>query len=190
MPVQCTAGTREYACLAHRSGNVRQSAARASVSERHDGRGAGGAAAVRQVTGRMQGRGGQVRERAGHDALPMAGVIDSQSVKADAVVAAGPRSSTAASWSTDASGTSWSTPSTHCWRDGHRCGCGRSRRCPHPAGTGGCRLPSPGPGLGRRVAAPPLLPFLLSRGQLGLNTAGLLTQAIDPTPSNQLVLFQ
>lgn len=36
----------------------------------------------------------------------------------------------------------------------------------------------------------PLLPFLLGCGQLGLNTVGLLTQAIDPTPSNQLVLFQ
>ncbi|MFI1652478.1 IS5 family transposase [Streptomyces avidinii] len=34
---------------------------------------------------------GQVRERAGHDALPTAGVIDSQSVKADAVVGAGTR---------------------------------------------------------------------------------------------------
>jgi hypothetical protein len=36
----------------------------------------------------------------------------------------------------------------------------------------------------------PLLPFLLGRGQLGLNTVGLLTQAIDPTPSKELVLFQ
>ncbi|GGT84810.1 hypothetical protein GCM10010272_31830 [Streptomyces lateritius] len=34
---------------------------------------------------------GQVRERSGHDALPSAGVIDSQSVKADAVVGAGTR---------------------------------------------------------------------------------------------------
>ncbi|WP_158754544.1 transposase [Streptomyces sp. NRRL F-2580] len=34
---------------------------------------------------------GQVRERAGHDALPTAGMIDSQSVKADAVVGAGTR---------------------------------------------------------------------------------------------------
>lgn len=32
----------------------------------------------------------------------------------------------------------------------------------------------------------PLLPFLLGRGQLGLNTVGLLTQAIDPTPSKEL----
>ncbi|MFD3553466.1 hypothetical protein ACFWWA_15300 [Streptomyces goshikiensis] len=34
---------------------------------------------------------GQVRGRAGHDALPTAGVIDSQSVKTDAVVGAGIR---------------------------------------------------------------------------------------------------
>ncbi|MFE2473559.1 IS5 family transposase [Streptomyces mirabilis] len=43
---------------------------------------------VREFHDRVRG---QVRERAGHDALPTAGVIDSQSVKADAVVVAGTR---------------------------------------------------------------------------------------------------
>ncbi|MFD3586852.1 transposase [Streptomyces sp. NPDC058683] len=43
---------------------------------------------VREFHDRVRG---QVRERAGHDALPTAGVIDSQSVKADAVVGAGTR---------------------------------------------------------------------------------------------------
>ncbi|MGW8355653.1 hypothetical protein [Streptomyces wedmorensis] len=43
---------------------------------------------VRELHGRVRG---QVRERAGHDALPTAGVIDSQSVKVDAVVGAGTR---------------------------------------------------------------------------------------------------
>ncbi|MFF7613260.1 hypothetical protein [Streptomyces lavendulae] len=36
----------------------------------------------------------------------------------------------------------------------------------------------------------PLLPFLLGSGRLGLDTVGLLTQVIDPTPSSKLVLFQ
>ncbi|MFD5191106.1 IS5 family transposase [Streptomyces sp. NPDC058357] len=43
---------------------------------------------VREFHDRVRG---QVRERAGHDALPTAGVIDSQSVKADAVVGASTR---------------------------------------------------------------------------------------------------
>ncbi|MEV5204284.1 IS5 family transposase [Streptomyces sp. NPDC053720] len=43
---------------------------------------------VREFHDRVRG---QVRERAGLDALPTAGVIDSQSVKADAVVGAGTR---------------------------------------------------------------------------------------------------
>jgi transposase len=66
---------------------------------------------VREFHDRLRG---QVRERAGRDALPTAGVIDSQSVKA-LWLAPAAVASTAASWSTDASGTSWSTPSACCW---------------------------------------------------------------------------
>ncbi|WP_329460832.1 hypothetical protein [Streptomyces sp. NBC_01497] len=36
----------------------------------------------------------------------------------------------------------------------------------------------------------PLLPFLLGRGQLGLDPIGLLPQPVDTTTSNELVLFQ
>ncbi|MEV5177501.1 transposase [Streptomyces flaveolus] len=67
---------------------------------------------VREFHDRLRG---QVRERAGRDALPTAGVIDSQSVKRMLWLAPTAVASTAASWSTDASGTSWSTPSACCW---------------------------------------------------------------------------
>jgi hypothetical protein len=72
------------------------------------------------VPGWMRGRGGQpeayVRTRAGRDAGPTAGVIDSQSVKADAVVGADSRGFDGGKLIMDASGTSWSTRSACCSR--------------------------------------------------------------------------
>lgn len=68
---------------------------------------------VREFHDRLRG---QVRQTLGRDAEPSAGVIDSQSVKADAVVGADSRGSTPASWSTGVSGTSWSTCSVYCSR--------------------------------------------------------------------------
>ncbi|MEU2588270.1 hypothetical protein ABZ612_36550 [Streptomyces avermitilis] len=52
----------------------------------------------------------------GRDAQPTAGVIDSQSVKADAVVGADSRGFDGGKLVNGAaSGTSWSTPSACCW---------------------------------------------------------------------------
>ncbi|MGW8797988.1 transposase [Streptomyces sp. NPDC055775] len=67
---------------------------------------------VREFHDRVRG---QVRERAGHDALPTAGVIIRSRSRRMPWSAPAPVASTAASWSMDASGTSWSTPSACCW---------------------------------------------------------------------------
>uniref|UniRef100_A0AAU2JK04 Transposase IS701-like DDE domain-containing protein n=1 Tax=Streptomyces sp. NBC_00049 TaxID=2903617 RepID=A0AAU2JK04_9ACTN len=57
-----------------------------------------------------------VRERAGRDSEPGAGVIDSQSVKLDAVVGSDSRGFDGGKLINGASGTSWSTPLACCSR--------------------------------------------------------------------------
>nr|WP_229378081.1 transposase [Streptomyces sp. VRA16 Mangrove soil] len=72
-------------------------------------------ALIREFHDRLRER---AREAEGRDAEPTAGIVDSQSVKGDAVVGAASRGFAAASWSTDASGTwSWtaSGSSWRCW---------------------------------------------------------------------------
>ncbi|MFG2972529.1 hypothetical protein ACGFYY_05940 [Streptomyces sp. NPDC048331] len=76
---------------------------------------------VKEFHDRLRAR---VRARLGKDAEPTAGVIDSQSVKADAVVGTDSRGYDGGKQTSDAkNGTSWSTPSACCSADGHRRGC-------------------------------------------------------------------
>ncbi|WP_458337553.1 hypothetical protein [Streptomyces sp. 372A] len=58
---------------------------------------------------------GRVREESGRDTEPTAGVIDSQSAKADAVVGPDSRGFDGGKLVTAASGTSWSTLLACCW---------------------------------------------------------------------------
>ncbi|MFB6749761.1 transposase [Streptomyces sp. NPDC056353] len=67
---------------------------------------------VREFHDRLRDR---VRQKAGRDVEPTAGVIDSQSSRRTPSSAPTAAASTEASWSTDASGTSWSTPWACCW---------------------------------------------------------------------------
>ncbi|MFC4463802.1 transposase [Streptomyces xiangluensis] len=107
---------------------------------------------VREFHDRLRG---QVREKLGRDAEPTAAVIDSQSVKADAVVGSDSRGLDGAKLVNGLKRhVVVDTPRPPPGSDGHRCGCRRLHRCEGPARAGGRRAPPVGPRLGgRRVEA-------------------------------------
>lgn len=126
MPVQFTAATRECDCLAHRFGNAADNPLRERryPTDMTDEEWA----VVRPllpVPGWMRGRGGQPEVYCHRAMLDAIGYLVDNGIKWRAMPADFPPwdrvhawtvgASTAASWSTDASGTSWSTPSACYW---------------------------------------------------------------------------
>ncbi|WP_405785296.1 transposase [Streptomyces sp. NBC_01378] len=101
---------------------------------------------VKELHDRSRGR---VREKLGREAEPTAGVIDSQSIKADAVVGADSRGFDGGKLINGRKRHDVvDTLGPASGRDGHRRGCRRPRRCPGPARAGGRCPPPPRPHLG------------------------------------------